>query len=1307
MKKSAKILSLLLAMTMLFTLIVPSGYAEGSKGDTPKSGHYYMLVNKATGSCLTETDDNTFDPPYDTRRVILDEVNGNDAQIWRLSLQRVEGEKVGSLISTRNGKGLHRTARVDDRLSEANFVVTNTYNSASPEQSWKFIEAGDGYYRIESEDTAVRYPPIQYLTATEFESEQFPGKLDITAAPLDEDNDAQLWRLIEVEGPPIEENDVQPIPGYPLDPITEVELKQPYLYSRIGAGDTQIEGYVGDVIDFIYEEQVQQIDWTMLVDQYRYETDNVANGWQQWKGEFWGKLMRGATWYYKYTQDEELYNALERTVMDLLSTQEENGRISAYPIDGEFVVHDLWCRKYTMLGLEYFYDICKDEEMKEYILSRLCIDADYILTKIGPEEGKQSILTGEIGGLTFSSCLEPFVKLYKMTGYQRYFDFATYIVDSGCWVGGSIFEAAYNNEISPYQYTNAPHGYAMTSCFSGLAEYYTVTGEQKWLTALQNYTARIMEEELTIVGSGGASGAPMNWSPEYWNNTAKEQANPDLVQMQETCTTVAWMQLCERVLSLTEDSTYVDSLEQSLYNGLLGALQGPGAEVTGACAALCWDYFSPLQGTHNNDFGGHIHGVDSCCNASGLTGIAMIPFFQVMNGPEGPVVNLYNPGTMKANIPSGGKVTLDMNTNYPVEGNVEILVTPETEEAFTIKLRIPGWSEEATVLVNGEAVEGVTAGEYLNLTRTWKAGDKIELVMDMKTKVVDCPDGSATEAGEYIALIRGPITLARDARFNDGSVIDGSAILVDENGYADVTIAEDRSFHNHMEFEVKTKDGGSIRMTDYASAGSTWTVESQYATWLVKEEPMELKEGTEYYLYCKADQNLLTAAATEDGNVYRTGYQFGDSLQTWVLEKSGESYYLKNVGTGKYLNADGNANGSNVLVMSEDNGKVLWNIENRSRDEFTIVSSDGMLVSASGNDSNVHLWETGGGSMQVWQFVEKKPPMELKENTKYQITCGDGNLLTAASTEDGNVYRAEKQDGNDLQTWVLEKSGDSYYFKNVGTGKYLTADGNANGSNVLVTAEKNEQALWSTSYKTENSFMICKDDAGIFLSGSGNDSNVHLWEDGNSVLQVWTFEEVGPVVEDNYSVSAPETVQMNESFEVTVTTGSDVSNIRFFNENGMQMGLREVTCTDNGDGTLTWKAKMSIGTAGFGRTITLAVADEEGALTKTDANFTIDVLMPEPVVLEASIEEKTVVNAPVTLTVVTDKTVQGISVTNENGMGMGILSSSYEDNEEGRTWTVTIKIGSVGTRTFNVYGRNKMGDLSEAVTTNAVTVSYY
>ena len=150
--------------------------------------------------------------------------------------------------------------------------------------------------------------------------------------------------------------------------------------------------------------------WRLVVKQFEGTPDDADLG---WRGEYWGKLMRGACMTWQYTKDETLYQILQESVSELLDTQDEEGRISTYSKEAEFQGWDMWCRKYVLLGLLHFEEICRDEKQKEQILEAAGKHLDYIMDHIGREEGKKSITktSDHWLGINSSSILEPVVRL--------------------------------------------------------------------------------------------------------------------------------------------------------------------------------------------------------------------------------------------------------------------------------------------------------------------------------------------------------------------------------------------------------------------------------------------------------------------------------------------------------------------------------------------------------------------------------------------------------------------------------------------------------------------------------------------------------------------------------------------------------------------------------------------------------------------------------------------------------------------------------------------------------------------------------
>src|SRR6185312_4215320 len=86
-------------------------------------------------------------------------------------------------------------------------------------------------------------------------------------------------------------------------------------------------------------------------------------------------------------------------------------------------------------------------------------------------------------------------------------------------------------------------------------------------------------------------------------------------------------------------------------------------------------------------------------------------------------------------------------------------VTPEGSKKFTLALRRPFWAGNGfSVKVNGTAVKtAAPAGSYVEIARTWKAGDTVALEMPKSLRKEALPDNP-----NRFAVMWGPLVLAGD-----------------------------------------------------------------------------------------------------------------------------------------------------------------------------------------------------------------------------------------------------------------------------------------------------------------------------------------------------------------------------------------------------------------------------------------------------------------------------------------------------------------------------------------------------------------
>jgi uncharacterized protein len=576
----------------------------------------------------------------------------------------------------------------------------------------------------------------------------------------------------------------------------------------------KIEGYIGGKMNLVINKRIKGQEVEQLIEPFRHK--NETNLWQS---EFWGKWILSAIASFDYNRDPEMFAIIQKAVNEILATQMPSGYIGNYTDSAQLQQWDIWGRKYTLLGLLAYYDLTGNKEA----LSGSCRLADNLLMQVGP--GKVNIIkTGNYRGMPSSSILEPIIYLFRRTGDKRYLDFARYIVKQ--WEtpdGPKLISSAlagipvYNRFPHPsvwWSYENGQKAYEMMSCYEGLLELYRITGEPTYLKAVEMAARNIIENEINVAGSGTAF--------ECFYNGAKYQTEPAYHTM-ETCVTMTWMKLCFNLLRLTENPLYADQIEKSTYNALMASLKGDGSQIA---------KYSPLSGIRypgEEQCGMHIN----CCNANGPRAFMLLPRFAVMGAQDEIFINMYGQSESVVPVNLNNTVNINQISDYPVSDKVEINIDPDIPESFTIAFRIPSWSENTLISVNGIEISGVTAGTYKKIKRIWYKSDKVAIKFDLSGRLLNL--------NGYQAIVRGPVVLARDTRFNDGFIYE-SAVMKASNGKVNLIQSKNRPSNIWMSFtaplilgtDLENDSGNPVQINfcDFSSAGNTWGEDSRYIVWI-------------------------------------------------------------------------------------------------------------------------------------------------------------------------------------------------------------------------------------------------------------------------------------------------------------------------------------------------------------------------------------------------------------------------------------------------------------------------------------------
>jgi hypothetical protein len=123
---------------------------------------------------------------------------------------------------------------------------------------------------------------------------------------------------------------------------------------------------------------------------------------------------------------------------------------------------------------------------------------------------------------------------------------------------------------------------------------------------------------------------------------------------------------------------------------------------------------------------------------------------------DGLAALVYSPCRVSAQV-KGVNVVINEITKYPNGDVILIAVDPSQPVSFPMSLRMPTWSENPSVKVNGQPQEGIKPGEMLVIDRKWTAGDVIQIHFPMKMKATRWFENS-------VAIERGPLVYALDVK---------------------------------------------------------------------------------------------------------------------------------------------------------------------------------------------------------------------------------------------------------------------------------------------------------------------------------------------------------------------------------------------------------------------------------------------------------------------------------------------------------------------------------------------------------------
>jgi DUF1680 family protein len=361
------------------------------------------------------------------------------------------------------------------------------------------------------------------------------------------------------------------------------------------------------------------------------------------------------------------------------------------------------------------------------------------------------------------------IKLARVTGHTRYRDTAAYFVDER-GRSPNFFEAeakrrgedgklpwhmhhdglATLQAAVPVSELTQPVGHAVRMMYllAAMIDLARERRDRKRADQCRKFWTAIVSAHLYVTGGVG--------SEPYGEKFCEPHDLPTDRAYAETCAAIGVMMCARRMLELELRGEYGDVLERALYNNVLAGMSADG---------LSFFYVNPLEvvpAVAKRRFECHLVKTQrvgwfgcACCPPNLARVLTSLGDYAYSRVPHGLAVHLYASGHLW--FKAGDlEVRLNIETDYPWDGRVEVTIDADDEVDFALHLRIPAWCRAPRLSVNGRLLVYENIKNYARLRKMWQPGDRILLELPMPVERVHANPKVSAVAGQ-VALQRGPI----------------------------------------------------------------------------------------------------------------------------------------------------------------------------------------------------------------------------------------------------------------------------------------------------------------------------------------------------------------------------------------------------------------------------------------------------------------------------------------------------------------------------------------------------------------------
>lgn len=455
-------------------------------------------------------------------------------------------------------------------------------------------------------------------------------------------------------------------------------------------------------------------------------------------GHIGGHYLSALSYMYASTGNVEIKGRLDYFISELKRCADANGNgyISGVP-DGKkkwkeisegnirassFGLNDGWVPLYNIhkifAGLRDAYLLTGNKDAKQMFINLTAWMYD--LTKGLSDDQLQRMLDSEHGGLN-----ETFADAAAISGDERFMQLAKRFSHK------KVLDPLLRGE----DRLTGMHANTQIPKVIGYKRIADIEGNDQWDRAAQFFWKTVVDNRSITIG-GNSVREHFHPADDFSSMLTSEQGP-------ETCNTYNMLRLTKMLYETSADTHYMDYYERALYNHILSTVN----PIQGGFV-----YFTPMRSGHYRVYS-QPQTSFWCCVGSGMENHARYgEMIYSHGGADNLYVNLFIPSEL-----TWGKTLITQTNRFPAEEATTITVNPKKPAEFTIRVRIPEWTDASKMqpTVNGQPVEAKAEGGYLAISRKWAKGDKLHVQLPMSLRAVSLPDKS-----DNYSFMYGPIVLA-------------------------------------------------------------------------------------------------------------------------------------------------------------------------------------------------------------------------------------------------------------------------------------------------------------------------------------------------------------------------------------------------------------------------------------------------------------------------------------------------------------------------------------------------------------------